>query len=90
MATDYSPLWDLNVGQWTDYAVQNYYRTQIKDEFTVRPGSGNIFVYSTVRLFSDETMHTEFSALVAKNPGARNLGVYLGHPGCYQPFLPLK
>ncbi|GAQ85517.1 hypothetical protein KFL_002390090 [Klebsormidium nitens] len=34
VATDYSPLWDLNVGQWTDYAVKNYYRTQIRDEFT--------------------------------------------------------
>lgn len=36
VATDYSPLWDLNVGQWTDYAVKNNYRTQIRDEFTVR------------------------------------------------------
>jgi hypothetical protein len=56
VATDYSPLWDLNVGQWTDYAVQNYYRTQIRDEFTVRAGPGNIFVYKRFVTYSDDTI----------------------------------
>ena len=34
LATDYSPLWDLNLGEWTDEAVEHGYRSRITDEFT--------------------------------------------------------
>jgi hypothetical protein len=35
VATDYSPLWDFNLGEWTPYAVANNYRTRLTDEFQV-------------------------------------------------------
>lgn len=34
VATDYSPMWDVNLGVWTRYAIENHYRTRIIDEFT--------------------------------------------------------
>jgi hypothetical protein len=33
VATDYSPLWDLNVGAWTQEAVDKGYRSRMIDEF---------------------------------------------------------
>ena len=35
IATDYSPLWDLNVGVWTDEAVQSGYRARMTEEFAI-------------------------------------------------------
>jgi hypothetical protein len=35
VATDYSPLWDLNVGEWTQAAIDNGYRSRLTDEFTI-------------------------------------------------------
>jgi hypothetical protein len=34
LATDYSPLWDVNLGEWTQEAIDNGYRSRITDEFT--------------------------------------------------------
>jgi len=33
VALDYSPMWDLNLGQWTQKAIQMDYRARINDEF---------------------------------------------------------
>jgi hypothetical protein len=33
VATDYSPLWDLNVGAWTQEAIDKGYRSRMIDEF---------------------------------------------------------
>jgi hypothetical protein len=33
VALDYSPVWDLNVGEWTQEAVDNGYRSRMTDEF---------------------------------------------------------
>ncbi|MEO8808274.1 MAG: hypothetical protein ABI433_19500, partial [Burkholderiaceae bacterium] len=35
VATDYSPLWDLNVGEWTQHAIDNDYRSRVREEFEV-------------------------------------------------------
>lgn len=35
VATDYSPLWDLNVGEWTEAAVDGGIRTRLFDEFQI-------------------------------------------------------
>lgn len=35
VATDYSPLWDLNVGEWTADAVQKGYRSRLTEEFQI-------------------------------------------------------
>jgi len=35
IATDYSPIWDLNIGQWTQEAINNGYRSRMLDEFTI-------------------------------------------------------
>jgi hypothetical protein len=35
IATDYSPMWDLNIGQWTQKAIYNGYRFRMLDEFTI-------------------------------------------------------
>lgn len=35
VATDYSPAWDVNVGEWTPYAVENGIRDRLFDEFQV-------------------------------------------------------
>ncbi len=33
VATDYSPLWDANIGTWTDEAIDKGYRARVRDEF---------------------------------------------------------
>jgi len=35
VATDYSPLWDLNIGEWTQEAIDNGYRSRLTGEFDV-------------------------------------------------------
>ena len=35
IATDYSPLWDLNVGQWTQEAIDNGYTSRLIEEFQI-------------------------------------------------------
>lgn len=35
VATDYSPAWDVNVGEWTKYAVNNGIRDRLVDEFQI-------------------------------------------------------
>ena len=33
IATDYSPLWDVNVGEWTQEALENHYDSRLIEEF---------------------------------------------------------
>src|SRR5262249_20586393 len=35
VATDYSPLWDINLGQWTQEAIDKGYRSRVTDEFQI-------------------------------------------------------
>ncbi len=35
IATDYSPLWDLNLGQWTASAIKKGYRSRLTEEFAI-------------------------------------------------------
>ena len=35
IATDYSPLWDVNLGTWTPEAVRDGYRTRWLEEFQI-------------------------------------------------------
>jgi len=35
VATDYSPLWDLNVGEWTAEAIAQGYRSRLTEEFAI-------------------------------------------------------
>ena len=35
IATDYSPLWDVNVGQWTQHAIDSKYRSRVREEFQI-------------------------------------------------------
>ncbi len=35
IATDYSPLWDLNLGEWTQDAIDNGYRSRLTEEFAI-------------------------------------------------------
>jgi hypothetical protein len=35
IATDYSPLWDANLGEWTQEAVDNGYRARVSEEFQI-------------------------------------------------------
>jgi len=35
IALDYSPLWDLNLGEWTPAAIDAGYRARVIDEFQV-------------------------------------------------------
>lgn len=35
IATDYSPLWDVNLGTWTEEAVRDGYRTRWLEEFQI-------------------------------------------------------
>jgi hypothetical protein len=35
IATDYSPLWDLNVGEWSMLAVDRNYRSRVTEEFQI-------------------------------------------------------
>jgi len=35
IATDYSPLWDLNLGEWTQESIDNGYRSRVTEEFQI-------------------------------------------------------
>ncbi|MCI0526781.1 MAG: hypothetical protein L0Y56_04915, partial [Nitrospira sp.] len=35
IATDYSPLWDVNLGVWTEEAIQKGYRSRLIEEFQI-------------------------------------------------------
>ncbi len=35
VANDYSPAWDINLGEWTKEAVDNGYRSRVIDEFQI-------------------------------------------------------
>jgi hypothetical protein len=35
IATDYSPLWDINLGVWTEEAINNGYRSRLTEEFAI-------------------------------------------------------
>jgi hypothetical protein len=35
IATDYSPLWDVNLGQWTQEAIDLGYRSRLTEEFAI-------------------------------------------------------
>jgi hypothetical protein len=35
VATDYSPLWDVNLAEWTQAAITNGYRSRLTEEFQV-------------------------------------------------------
>jgi len=35
IATDYSPLWDLNLGEWTEEAIELGYRSRLIEEFQI-------------------------------------------------------
>src|SRR5215204_927496 len=35
IATDYSPLWDMNLGEWTQEAIDNGYRSRVTEEFQI-------------------------------------------------------
>ena len=35
IATDYSPLWDINLGAWTQEAIDNGYRSRLTEEFAI-------------------------------------------------------
>jgi hypothetical protein len=35
IATDYSPLWDLNLGVWTGEAIEKGYRSRLTEEFAI-------------------------------------------------------
>jgi hypothetical protein len=35
VATDYSPLWDFNLGVWTDEALESGYRSRVIEEFQI-------------------------------------------------------
>ena len=35
IATDYSPLWDVNLGEWTQEAIDNGYRSRLDEEFKI-------------------------------------------------------
>ena len=35
IATDYSPLWDINAGVWTEEAIDNEYHSRLTEEFAI-------------------------------------------------------
>lgn len=35
IATDYSPLWDVNLGEWTQEAIDKGYRSRVTEEFQI-------------------------------------------------------
>jgi hypothetical protein len=35
VATDYSPLWDLNLGEWTQEAIDRGYVSRLTEEFQI-------------------------------------------------------
>ncbi len=34
-ATDYSPLWDMNIGEWSQLAIDRNYRARVDEEFQI-------------------------------------------------------
>ena len=44
IATDYSPLWNINAGEWTQNAITNDYRSRVREEFEIlgMARSGNL------------------------------------------------
>lgn len=40
VATDYSPLWDVNLGEWTQEAIDAGYRARVTEEFQILPSDG--------------------------------------------------
>jgi len=34
-ATDYSPLWDMNIGEWSQLAIDRNYRSRLTEEFQI-------------------------------------------------------
>ena len=35
VATDYSPMWDLNIGVWTANSIEKQYRSRVNEEFQI-------------------------------------------------------
>ena len=35
IALDYSPIWDLNLGEWTKAAIDKGYRARVNEEFQI-------------------------------------------------------
>ncbi len=35
VANDYSPLWDMNLGEWTNASIENGYRSRLTEEFQI-------------------------------------------------------
>jgi hypothetical protein len=35
VATDYSPMWDFNLGVWTQTAIERGYRSRLTEEFQI-------------------------------------------------------
>lgn len=35
IATDYSPMWDVNIGEWTPKAIEKGYRSRMTEEFAI-------------------------------------------------------
>jgi len=44
IANDYSPLWDLNLGAWTETSIMNQYRSRLTEEFQILAFVANGFV----------------------------------------------
>ena len=44
IATDYSPLWDVNLGEWTQEAIDAGYRARLIDEFQILSFADNGFL----------------------------------------------
>jgi len=35
VANDYSPLWDVNLGEWTNESIEKGYRSRLTEEFQI-------------------------------------------------------
>jgi hypothetical protein len=44
IATDYSPLWDVNLGVWTDKAIASGFRSRVTEEFQILGLAKNGFI----------------------------------------------
>ena len=44
VATDYSPLWDVNLGEWTQESIDNGYRSRLIEEFQILTFVDNGFI----------------------------------------------
>lgn len=44
LALDYSPLWDVNVSEWTQEAIVNGFRSRLTDEFQILTFVQNGFI----------------------------------------------